>query len=199
VCPFKHADTDKIPMSKRERWPLANGLQTTDSLVVGDQEPPLGSHLVTARRVFLHHGIYVGGGRVVHYSGLAQGLHGGPVKEVPLGRFAAGWCVWIRPSTLSRFSTGEVVSRARSRLGEDNYRLLTNNCEHFCEWCLRGTPRSLQVEAWVVSPCRLLQVALRSSWQAVSLACFAATRGLSNAIKTLGPPVRGAAKHTRML
>jgi Lecithin retinol acyltransferase len=29
--------------------------------------------------------------------------------------------------------TTEVMRRARSRLGEDRYRLLSNNCEHFCE------------------------------------------------------------------
>jgi hypothetical protein len=23
---------------------------------------------------------------------------------------------------------------------------MTNNCEHLCEWCLRGTARSFQVE-----------------------------------------------------
>ena len=27
---------------------------------------------------------------------------------------------------------------ARSRLGERSYRILTNNCEHFCEWCLNA-------------------------------------------------------------
>ena len=45
------------------------------------------------------------------------------------------------------FRAGEVIRRARSRVGEDCYRLLTNNCEHFCEWCLRGEHRSYQVEA----------------------------------------------------
>jgi len=39
-----------------------------------------------------------------------------------------------------------VVARARSRLGENRYRLTTNNCEHFCEWCLSGESRSEQVE-----------------------------------------------------
>jgi hypothetical protein len=40
-----------------------------------------------------------------------------------------------------------VVHRARSRLGEDRYHVLRNNCEHFCEWCVRGQHRSYQVEA----------------------------------------------------
>jgi hypothetical protein len=33
-------------------------------------------------------------------------------------------------------------------VGEDRYRVLTNNCEHFCEWCLRGEARSYQVDRW---------------------------------------------------
>jgi hypothetical protein len=43
----------------------------------------------------------------------------------------------------------EVVRRARSRLGEDRYHVLTNNCEHFCEWCVHGQNRSYQVDALV--------------------------------------------------
>jgi hypothetical protein len=40
----------------------------------------------------------------------------------------------------------EVVRRARLRLGEDRYRLLTNNCEHCCECCIRREHRSYQVD-----------------------------------------------------
>ncbi|XP_068726964.1 uncharacterized protein [Montipora capricornis] len=39
----------------------------------------------------------------------------------------------------------EVVSRARSRLGEREYHLLKNNCEHFAMWCKTG--RSLSEQA----------------------------------------------------
>jgi len=46
-------------------------------------------------------------------------------------------------------------------MGEDRYRLLTNNCEHFCEWCLRGTARSFQVEAWLARPRLTLLATLR--------------------------------------
>src|SRR5277367_5241092 len=130
------------------------GLRSMDGLLSSNREPPLGSHLVTARRGYLHHGIYVGDCKVVHYPGLAYGLRGGPVEEVPLARFASSQCVWIRPCTPSDFAVREVLSRARSRVGENRYRLLTNNCEHFCEWCLRGTPRSLQVEACLTWPGR---------------------------------------------
>jgi len=44
-----------------------------DWLLVGDQEPPLGSHLVTPRaRLSASRAIYVGARKVVHYSGLRR-------------------------------------------------------------------------------------------------------------------------------
>jgi Lecithin retinol acyltransferase len=119
----------------------------TDLTVAAGEEPPLGSHVITPRRGYLHHGIYIGAGRVVHYAGLADGLRGGPVEETSLTRFSAGRPVWVRFDA-THFDHREVVRRARSRVGEHRYRLLTNNCEHFCEWCLRGTPHSYQVERW---------------------------------------------------
>jgi len=130
-----------------------------DQLLARDQEPALGSHLVTPRRGYLHHGIYVGARKVVHYSGLAHGMHRGPVEEVPLARFARGQRVWVRSGPPCAFDVGEVIRRARSRIGEDCYRLLTNNCEHLCEWCLRGKARSFQVEAWLALPRRALATA----------------------------------------
>lgn len=117
-----------------------------------DAEPPLAAHLVTPRAFYTHHGIYIGGGRVVHYSGLAGGWRRGPVEEVSLAQFARGHCVDVRSSCMARFEANEVVQRARSRLGEDRYRVLSNNCEHLCEWCLHGRSRSRQVERWVALP-----------------------------------------------
>ncbi len=123
----------------------------------GRLDAPIGSHVVTPRRGYLHHGIYVGDGKVVHYAGLCYGLHRGPVEEVTLACFAGGRPVWIRSDVAPTFNPQETVRRARSRVGEDCYRLLTNNCEHFCEWCLRGTPRSHQVEALLTQPRRALR------------------------------------------
>jgi hypothetical protein len=122
------------------------GLRRGDRLLATNQEPPLGTHLVTPRRGFTHHGIYVGGGRVVHYGALAHYVHRGPVEEVSLSRFTHGHPVWVRSGESSRFDCEEVIRRARSRVGENCYRLLSNNCEHFCEWCLHGEHRSYQVE-----------------------------------------------------
>ena len=46
----------------------------------------------------------------------------------------------------SGFDAEEVIRRARTRLGEKRYRLLSNNCEHFVEWCLHDMHRSFEVE-----------------------------------------------------
>jgi hypothetical protein len=116
------------------------------------EEPSLGAHIATARHYYLHHGIYVGGFRVVHYAGWGPRWQRGPVEEVSLDQFSRGQLVWTKYSPDQRFGPNEIVNRARSRIGEDRYRLLSNNCEHFSEWCLHGEPRSYQVEAlhgWV--------------------------------------------------
>ena len=133
-----------------------------ERLLVEEHGAPLGAHVVTPRRGYLHHGIYIGDGKVVHYTGLANGLQRGPVEETSLARFGCGRPVWIKSYAPSSFDPKEVINRAHSRVGEDCYRLLTNNCEHFCEWCLRGEPRSYQVEAWLMRPGRALHAAILS-------------------------------------
>ena len=128
-----------------------------------EQEPPLGSHLTTVRRGYCHHGVYVGMGRVVHYSGLSGGFwQCGPVEEVSLSRFAIGRPVRIVKHSKSLYAPREIVRRARSRLGENAYRLLTNNCEHFCNWCLDGVSHSAQVQQPLQLPFRILNALLRN-------------------------------------
>jgi len=110
------------------------------------REPSPGTHLVTSRRGYTHHGIYVGHGMVVHYAGLSRLLQSGPVEEVTMRRFSMGRPVRIVRHCVSSYSLQEIVQRARSRLGENKYHVLRNNCEHFCTWCTSGRSRSIQVE-----------------------------------------------------
>lgn len=124
--------------------------------------PPVGSHLVVSRLGYRHHGIFVGGGRVIHYAGFGRFRCRGPVEEVSLAEFARGRPVSIRSGVAPLYDEGEVIRRARSRIGEDLYRLWTNNCEHFCVWCLRGEHRSYQVEAWIYRANRILRFAARA-------------------------------------
>jgi Lecithin retinol acyltransferase len=112
----------------------------------GEQEFALGAHLATARFGYTHHGIYIGGGKVVHYAGLSHSWHSGPVEEVTLARFTLGHPVRIIDHPEAVHSPQEIVRRALSRVGEQGYSLLTNNCEHFCNWSVSGLSRSMQIE-----------------------------------------------------
>jgi hypothetical protein len=114
-------------------------------------EPPIGAHLITPRRGYTHHGIYAGQGTVLHYAGLARDFRPGPVEEISMERFANGQPVHIECRSTPALNEQDILSRARSRLGEKRYRLLTNNCEHFSEWSRFGTSRSHQVERWLGS------------------------------------------------
>jgi hypothetical protein len=134
-------------------------------LILGQQEFALGSHVITPRCGFLHHGIYVGNGRVVHYAGSTHGLLSGPIEEISLYQFTGGRPIWANRDAPAHFCCDEVVRRARSRVGEDQYRLMSNNCEHFCEWCLRAEHRSYQVEAWLSIPRRALNAIIRLNSQ----------------------------------
>lgn len=130
----------------------------------GRIEPPqghisTGAHVVTPRRAYLHHGIYVGEGRVVHYSGLVHRLRSGPVEMVSLESFTRGHPLFVIAHSSTTYTPAEVVRRAMSRIGEDRYHLLKNNCEHFCEWCLRAEPRSYQVDRVFAGPRRILAAA----------------------------------------
>jgi len=115
-------------------------------------EPPLGAHLITPRRGYTHHGIYAGEGRVLHYAGLSRSFRPGPVAQVPLAEFANDRPVQVECRSEQALEAREIVARARSRLGENRYRVLTNNCEHFSEWSRFGVSRSSQVERWIGLP-----------------------------------------------
>src|SRR6218665_967840 len=56
-----------------------------------------------------------------------------------------------------------VVERARSKLGEHSYNLLTNNCEHFARWCVTGQHRSVQVQTFYEAILNQVKVAAKGT------------------------------------
>jgi hypothetical protein len=81
-------------------------------------------HLSVPRQhgLFLHHGIDLGDGSVAHY------LEGREILRSPLDEFKRGLEITIvdhdHPSPI-----GVTLRRAMSRIGEQRYNLLFNNCE----------------------------------------------------------------------
>src|SRR5262245_42989724 len=100
------------------------------------EQLPLGAHLSTPRWAYAHHGIYAGGGRVIHYAGFKGWLRAGPVEEISLAEFSRGRRVDVEDSPRSLAEGLARTIRARSRLGERRYHLLWNNCLHFARWCV---------------------------------------------------------------
>lgn len=99
-----------------------------------------GDHLVVSRSLYTHHGVYAGDGWVVHKDF-------GPVRLESMASFARGAKVRVCPPRPGDFPTATVLARAVSRLGEDRYDLLFDNCEHFVRWCRTGKADSPQVAA----------------------------------------------------
>jgi hypothetical protein len=122
-------------------------MKAANPTAITERDWPLGAHLVSPRRGYSHHGIYVGQGRVIHYSGFSRNWRRGPVEEVTLDSFAHGRPVLARDSAGARHTGLACVDRARQRIGEDRFSLWSNNCEHFCNWCVHGTGRSAQIES----------------------------------------------------
>jgi hypothetical protein len=106
----------------------------------------IGDHLMSSRIGYTHHGIYVGDGQVIHYSGLSDGLHAGPIELTTLDAFAAGRTIRIHQYEESQYNGEDAIRRAYTRLGEDRYDLQANNCEHFCTWVRTGKHVSTQVQ-----------------------------------------------------
>ncbi|MFM0061478.1 lecithin retinol acyltransferase family protein [Paraburkholderia phytofirmans] len=123
-----------------------------DANVASEPDLPRGAHLATRRTGYIHHGIYIGDGKVIHYSGFSRRFSRGPVEIVSIDQFVAGFGFEVVSHPFAKYTGLDVVRRAASRLGERNYRLLTNNCEHFCLWCLFGQGRSEQVHACIRNP-----------------------------------------------
>jgi hypothetical protein len=95
----------------------------------------------------MHHGIYIGGGQVIHYGGNSKPGVRAKVEEVSLARFASTSGYAIVPYKKRRFSGEASVRRARARMGEDHYCTVSNNCQHFVEWCIMGIHKSGQVSS----------------------------------------------------
>jgi hypothetical protein len=106
-----------------------------------------GKHLVIKKAAgsYTHHGLGLGDGRVIHYSGLADDLaSAGVVEEVDLKDFTKGKEITVKEHKGREFNFDEAILRARLRLGEAQYHVLHNNCEHLVEWCINGRHFSQQ-------------------------------------------------------
>lgn len=89
--------------------------------------------------VYEHHGIDCGDGTVIHYRKSSE-----TIERTSMGIFSDGNKIYLCSYGTS-FTPDVVLRRATSRLREQQYNLLFNNCEHFATWCKTGVSESKQL------------------------------------------------------
>ena len=118
---------------------------------ITEKIPLPGDVVVADRGLYKHYGIYVGGGKVIHYSagrGIELDAEKAKIIESPLADFLEGSGLYVEESDEpGAFPPDRVVDRARSMVGKlhGEYNIVFNNCEHFTHWCKYGTKESGQV------------------------------------------------------
>jgi hypothetical protein len=108
-----------------------------------------------------HHGLYIGNGKVLQFAGQTGGGGGDGLYEMFKGKFNAKVITVDinkfkenskkKKSSLYAYynindeSTDIILERANSILGNKNYNVINNNCEHAVNYCVYGKGKSEQV------------------------------------------------------
>lgn len=96
-----------------------------------------GDHIRVKRPYYYHHGVYVGGGMVVHFTGEENDSVSEPekvlVRKTTLDFFANGTIIEkAKPSFIEKMyvrKTDKILENAEKAVGEGKYDFLHNNCE----------------------------------------------------------------------
>ncbi len=140
-----------------------------------------GDHLKVKRRLYSHHGIYIGNNQVIHYApppgnsigdgiswrqllgadSVVNTIHIAELDEFQYEGIHASIVPYDKPR---RYPPLKTVARAESRIGENGYNLWGNNCEQFTRWCKQVQPEGQPVSLW------------ESTWEGALLGLSAGTR-----------------------
>jgi len=118
-------------------------------------DPYPGSHIRTKMGEIYHHGIYIGNDEVVQFGMPGEMMQ--DHKKIKVLRsnmkdFLVGFLevrVYTKKELKEKRSDEEIVRIALLRVGEGNYNLLKNNCEHFAYECTFGVKKSDQVDSLI--------------------------------------------------
>ena len=119
-----------------------------------------GDHIYVRRSgiLYAHHGIYEGGGKVIHFSGLEKEKVAPVVHASPLVWFLKG-SELRRREYRCRLAPSETLRIARGLLNTTGYSLLFNNCEHFATYCATGLRHSRQARRFFATACAVCMAA----------------------------------------
>ncbi len=132
-----------------------------------DSKVEPGDVIGVSRILYEHYGVYIGEGKVIHYH-MKNSEIKLTVQETDIEEFLGGAstffildCEYRQPhksapikyreaeeifSKVKVFSPEDTIKRAKNKIGEGEYNLFLNNCEHFAIWCKTGIRQSHQIE-----------------------------------------------------
>ena len=117
------------------------------------KEPYIGAHIRVQIQSIYHHGIYIGNDEVIQFGLLCDMLK--PKEEVrvlvsSIEEFLQGGFlevrVFDRKERKIKNDDLKIVEIAKSKLGEDGYDIVHNNCEHFANFCIFNKKESKQID-----------------------------------------------------
>ena len=117
------------------------------------KEPYIGAHIRVQIQSIYHHGIYIGNDEVIQFGLLCDMLK--PKEEVKvlvssIEEFLQGGFlevrVFDRKERKIKNDDLKIVEIAKSKLGEDGYDIVHNNCEHFANFCIFNKKESKQID-----------------------------------------------------
>ena len=152
------------PENIRKAWGSENAMTealdsiegTPKRMKVEDNIIKYGDIIGVDRGLYKHYGVYADKSKVIHYASKNGDFDGAIcIHTTTLVKFLDGSdelfkCKFPIEYSILKFnyklySPKETVERALGRLGESEYNLVFNNCEHFAIWCKTGVSVSQQV------------------------------------------------------
>lgn len=134
--------------------PITDAVFTEEIWV--QKNPVMGDHIRVKRMggIYKHHGIYVSDNEVIHFTGIdddsIMDSSKNRVISSDLNFFLKGGELEVKEYTDEEFqdlyAPDQIVAYARSCIGDGDYNVIFNNCEHFANVCTLGRFRSYQVE-----------------------------------------------------
>lgn len=113
-----------------------------------------GAHIRVKVKNFYHHGIYIGDNRVIQF-GLPEAMYSdassikvlnSTLKEFMGSSLFYEVYVFSKKEEKKKYSDDIIVKNALNYVGQGNYNILTNNCEHFANKCIFGENKSSQID-----------------------------------------------------
>jgi hypothetical protein len=104
-----------------------------------------GDHIFVKRFGYSHHGIDVGDGQVIHYTGEPGHKSDASIKKTLIKEFTCDGVVEVVKYSKC-LPIDETIALAEERIGENTYNLIFCNCEHFARFCKTKHHKSEQVK-----------------------------------------------------